>query len=208
MAEHSIIKPIYQQIALDIAMKIANGEFSIGSKIHGRSTLAGQYNVSPETIRRAVILLQDMDVVNVSQGSGIVIKSQEEALKFIDRFNDIESIASLKIDLLKLLNSKNSIEKQMQITTEKIIDYSDRLRNISPYSPLEVELTAKCRLIGKTISEVKFWQNTGGTIIAIRRGKDIILSPGPYAELRVDDILVVVGDEGVLLRINKLLYKK
>lgn len=207
MLEHSIIKPIYQQIALDIAMKIANGELAAGSKIHGRSTLAGQYNVSPETIRRAVILLQDMDVVNVSQGSGIVIKSQGEALKFIDKFNDIESIASLKMDLLKLQESKDDIEKQMEITMDKIIDYSNRLRNISPYSPLEIELTSKFTFIGQTISDAKFWQNTGGTVIAIRRGKDIILSPGPYAELRVDDILVVVGDEGVLSRINKLLYK-
>ena len=50
--------PVYKNIALDIANKIINGEFKVGEKISGRSTLAGVYNVSPETIRRAIALLE------------------------------------------------------------------------------------------------------------------------------------------------------
>ena len=50
--------PRYEQIAVDIASKVANGEYKIGAKLYGRSTLGGQYNVSPETIRRAMALLQ------------------------------------------------------------------------------------------------------------------------------------------------------
>lgn len=208
MIEETVTRPIYQQIAIDVARRIVSGEFAVGTRIFGRSTLAGEYNVSPETVRRAVILLQDMNVVSVSQGSGIMVKSQEEAYKFIDRFKDIESIASLKVDLTKLNNDKMEIEKKIGITLSKILDYSDRLRNISPYNPLEVEIGKESNLVGKTVSEVKFWQNTGGTIIAIRREKDIILSPGPYAELRAGDVLVVVGDEGVLDRINMFVNKR
>lgn len=208
MDTESVIKPIYQQIALDIARRISNGDFQVGAKIHGRSTLAGEYNVSPETIRRAVILLQDMDVVAVSQGSGIIVKSREEAIKFIDRFNDIESIEQLKADISRLIENKKEIDRQLEAAVGKIVDYSGRLRNINPYNPIEVEIDEKCKKIGKTISEIKFWQNTGGTIIAIRRDGDIILSPGPYAELRDGDVIVVVGDEGILARINKFLYKK
>lgn len=203
-----IIKPIYQQIAIDIARRIANGDFYVGSKIHGRSTLAGEYNVSPETIRRAVVLLQDMDVVSVSQGSGIVVRSREEAIKFVDRFKDIESIASLKLELSKLIENKKQIDRQLESTIGKIVDYSDRLRNINPYNPIEVQIEDGCSMIGKTISQMKFWQNTGGTIIAIRRNNNIILSPGPYAELKKGDVIVVVGDEGTLNRVNSFLYKK
>ncbi len=47
------------------------------------------------------------------------------------------------------------------------------MRSLSPRTPL----------IGKSIGELKFWQSTGGTIVAIRRGQTVILSPGPYAEL-------------------------
>jgi K+/H+ antiporter YhaU regulatory subunit KhtT len=63
-------------------------------------------------------------------------------------------------------------------------------------------------MIGKTISQMKFWQNTGGTIIAIRRDNSIVLSPGPYAELKNGDVIVVVGDEGTLNRVNNFLYKR
>ena len=96
MSEEQIIKPVYQQIAIDIANRIANGEFAAGSKLHGRSTLAGQYNVSPETIRRSIALLEDMKIVEVYQGSGIVVISKEEAFKFITKFKNINSMNQLK----------------------------------------------------------------------------------------------------------------
>ena len=49
--------PIYQKIALDLANKIYTGSIVEGSTLYGRSVLAGKYNVSPETIRRAIKLL-------------------------------------------------------------------------------------------------------------------------------------------------------
>ncbi|MDI6617731.1 MAG: TrkA C-terminal domain-containing protein [Clostridiales bacterium] len=201
-------KPLYQQIAIDVARRIVKGEFEIGSKIYGRSTLAGEYNVSPETIRRAIILLQDMNVVNVSQGSGIDVISKDEAFKFIDRFKDIESIVSLKTELINFFHEKEEIDRKLEAIVKKIIDYSDRLRNISPYNPLEIEVKPYSSVIGKTLSEMKFWQNTGGTVIAIRRGDEIILSPGPHAEIIKGDVLVVVGDEGILKRTKKFLNKR
>ena len=48
-------------------------------------------------------------------------------------------------------------------------------------------------LTGKSIGALKFWQSTGGTIVAIRRGQTVILSPGPYAELYGGDVIVLVG---------------
>ena len=51
-------------------------------------------------------------------------------------------------------------------------------------------------LIGKSIGELKFWQSTGGTIVAIRRGQTVILSPGPYAELYGGDVIILVGSPG------------
>ncbi|NLJ30909.1 MAG: GntR family transcriptional regulator, partial [Clostridiales bacterium] len=48
-------------------------------------------------------------------------------------------------------------------------------------------------LVGKSIGSLKFWQFTGSTIIAIRRGQNVILSPGPYAELFNGDTIVFVG---------------
>lgn len=42
--------PRYIRIAVDVAHRITQGEFIKSQKIKGRSTLAGEYGVSPETI--------------------------------------------------------------------------------------------------------------------------------------------------------------
>lgn len=201
----NIIKPIYQQIAIDIASRIANGEFPSGSKIHGRSTLAGQYNVSPETIRRSVKLLEDMEIVTVNAGSGITVKSRDEAFKFINKFKNIDSMTSLKKDMWNLIEEKNKLDEELKSCINKLIDYSERFRNSNPFAPIEVEIPKNSRLLGKTIGESNFWQNTGSTIIAIKKDGKIILSPGPYAELKAGDILVMIGDENAYERAVKYL---
>ena len=72
----------YIDIALNIATLIVNGELSEGDKVSGRSTLAGRYNVSPETVRRAVTLLKESGVVDSSPKSGISILSAYKAHEF------------------------------------------------------------------------------------------------------------------------------
>lgn len=195
--------PRYMKIAVDLASRIYHGEFKEGEKILGRSTLAGEYNVSPETIRRAMILLEDMDVVTVSQGSGIFVKCKDNAYKFMERFRNKESISTLKNTMKRLITKKQTIEVEIQGIIDKIIDYSDSLKSINPINPLEVEVPANCRLLGKTISETKFWQNTGATIVAIRRKESLIISPGPYAGFEEGDIILVVGDTQVMERIKE-----
>lgn len=167
-----IIKPIYQQIAIDLANRIAIGEFAVGDRIHGRSTLAGQYNVSPETIRRAVIILEDVSIVDVTQGSGITVRSKEEAFKFIEKFKSKDSITSIKKDIENVLYEKRKLEENLTSYIDKLIDYSERFKNSNPFAPMEIEIPKKSKLLGKTAAEMNFWQNTGATIIGIRREGD------------------------------------
>lgn len=207
MSEEIIIKPVYQQIAIDIANRIANGEFEVGSKIFGRSTLAGQYNVSPETIRRSMILLEDMNIVEVNQGSGILVKSKEHAYKFVKKFRDIDSMNSLKVEIGNIINEKAKMEEQIQQYINKLIDYSERFKKSNPFAPLEVEIEESCKLIGKSIGEVNFWQHTGATIIGIRRDNKLILSPGPYAVFLKNDIFIMIGEESTYERVHNYLNK-
>ena len=74
--KHKIAEPIYQKIAIDIASKIAAGKYKTGEKIYGRSMLAAHYAVSPETIRRAMFMLQDVGIVAIESGSGSTVLSQ------------------------------------------------------------------------------------------------------------------------------------
>lgn len=204
--QNKIVKPIYQQIAIDLASRIANGEFQEGSKISGRSTLAGQYNVSPETIRRAVSLLEDVNIVTVTHGSGILVESIENSFHFINQFKEVDSISAIKTEINEVLAEKEKLDIQLKKYIDRVLDYSVRFKNSNPFAPLEVELPEESFLIGKAIGEIAFWQNTGATIIAVKRGDELILSPGPYLIFNKGDNLLMVGDEESYDRVRRYLF--
>ncbi|WP_246141151.1 TrkA C-terminal domain-containing protein [Bacillus marasmi] len=187
--------PTYERIAIDLANRIYDGKFKEGEKIHGRSTLASEYKVSPETVRRAIKILEDVEIVQSTKGSGIIISSRENAFKYINRFSSLESINELEKQMNALITEREKLDEQMFETLRKITDYSVKLRHTNPLAPLEVEVKSTCIHIGKTISELMFWQNTGGTVVGIKRKGELIISPGPYALILEGDILLVIGNE-------------
>jgi len=207
MPNDSVLKPVYQKIAIDIANRIVSGDLALGEKLYGRSSLASQYNVSPETIRRSISLLSDMDIVTVTKGSGIVISSVDNCLKFIDKFKDIDSISSLKKGIVDLLEKKKELDKTIEYSIDELVDYSSRFKNSNPFIPFEFEIYSELSIINKTISETKFWQNTGATIIGIRRDDKLILSPGPTTIFKDKDIFIVVCDENSYYRTKEFLHK-
>jgi len=206
MPNDSILKPIYKKIAIDITSRILSGDFSVGDKLYGRSSLASEYNVSPETIRRSVTLLSDMDIVKVTKGSGIVINSIDNCLKLINNFKDIDSISSIKKNIEVLLEKKKELDKNINCSIDELIDYSSRFKNSNPFIPFEFEIHSEMCIIGKTIAGTKFWQNTGATVIGIRRNGKLILSPGPHTTFEDKDIFVVICDESSYYRIKNFLY--
>ncbi|AKN32202.1 GntR family transcriptional regulator [Clostridium carboxidivorans P7] len=207
MPSKYVIKPVYQKIAIDIANRILDGDFSTGDKLHGRSSLSSYYNVSPETIRRAVILLNDMDIVEVIRGSGIIIKSVDNCIKFLDKFKDIDSINLSRKEILDLINEKKLLEEKIEGKIDELIDYSNRFINTNPFMPFEFKICKGLSIIGKTISESKFWQNTGATVVGIRRKGSLILSPGPNAAFKEGDTFLIIGEENVYGKIKKFIYE-
>lgn len=191
------IIPTYKKIALDIANKIKQNSIEEGAILHGRSVLASKYNVSPETIRRAVILLEDVDVVKSIKGKGILIVSKAQAISFLNRNNSIDSMKEYKSKINTLLDRRKEIEDEILKSINGIIDYSSRFDEVNPIIPLEFKITSNCPYIGKTAAELKLWQNTGATLIAIKKDNNLFLSPGPYIVINDGDILIVVGNDEV-----------
>jgi len=187
--------PTYERIAIDLANRIYDGKFKVGEKIHGRSTLASEYKVSPETVRRAIKILEDVEIVESTKGSGIVISSRENAYKYIQRFSNLASIKDLEKQMNSLISERDKLDEQLFETLRKIMDYSGKLRHTNPLAPIEVEVFPGCYQVGKTISDLKFWQNTGGTVIGMKRKGELIISPGPYALILEGDILLIIGAE-------------
>ncbi|AWI06608.1 TrkA C-terminal domain-containing protein [Clostridium drakei] len=207
MSSEYIKKPVYQKISIDIANRILAGDFSAGDKLHGRSSLSSYYNVSPETIRRAIILLNDMDIVEVIKGSGIIIKSVDNCVKVIDKFKDIDSINSSRKEILELIDQKKILEEKIEGKIDELIDYSNRFINTNPFMPYEFKIYKGLNIIGKTVSESKFWQNTGATVVGIRRKGDLILSPGPNAAFQEGDTFLIIAEEDVYVKIKKFIYE-
>jgi K+/H+ antiporter YhaU regulatory subunit KhtT len=200
--------PIYRSIALDLSQRIINDEFPEGTKISGRSLLSGHYNVSPETIRKAIALLKDEQVVTVSQGKEVEVTSVDNAYKFIEHYKSTESVYSLRQDLEILLRQKREIDDRLETILSDIINYSDRLRNLTPYNPVEIEIPPHSLVEGKTVGQIKLWQHTGATLVAIRRGTDILISPGPNVPILAHDRIVVVGNEDVLTQTSQYVQRK
>ena len=199
-------KAAYVSIALDIANKILNGEFREKQKISGRSTLASMYNVSPETIRRAIVLLEDMDVVNSSRGSGIDVISKSAAEKFIEKNKSSRYISSIKDEIRDLMQQKKKIDEQIQESFDTIFDYIERFKSDTPYTFIEIKVTADSKKIGKKINQVRLWQTTGTTMVAYRRKGETVISPGPDYVFEEGDTIVVIGSNNVYEKVYEFLY--
>ena len=61
--------------------------------------MASEYNVSPETVRRALRLLADMKVVEVKPQSGAVVLSADSAQRYIENFEESADIHALRLKL-------------------------------------------------------------------------------------------------------------
>ncbi|TQI67712.1 TrkA C-terminal domain-containing protein [Clostridium sp. KNHs216] len=201
-----VTAPVYQKIAADIAAKIVDNRYRVGEKIYARSYLASQYNVSSETARRAICVLSDLEIVDVTKGSGVIIKSYDNAVKFVHQYNDIQSLNDLKKDILSSVERQKKETKFLLKSISSIIDRTERFQSINPFIPFEIEITEKTPLLDKSLSELNFWHHTAATIIAIKRNSTLMMSPGPYAILQKHDVLYYCGEDNCQDRVKSFLY--
>lgn len=199
----------YLQIALDLAHRIAGGELAEGECLYGRSVMASEYNVSPETIRRALRLLSDMKVVEILPQKGVIVRSADSASRYIEKFEESADVRALRKQMKSLITEYENLHQRMMDTMTALL--KGRETFAAAHEPLpnyEVVVPKDSRLIGKSIGSLQFWQATGGTIVAIRRGQSVILSPGPYAQLYEGDIIVLVGTPTAAEAANRLITEK
>jgi len=205
--EQKIATSSYRKIAIDIAESIVNGKYVEGQKLYGRSVLASQYKVSPETIRKAVHILKDVGILDTEKGSGVEVLSISKASEFVKRYNEVANIAVIKTEITQWAHKQTKETAAVISKIQFIVDAAERLKNISPFTPFEIEITKESTAIGKTADELQFWHNTGGTIIAIKRDENLIVSPGPYATFCEGDIFYFIGNEQSYEAAKKTLYE-
>ena len=138
-----------------------------------------------------------------------VVLSADNARRYIENFAEDAGIHSLRRQLKDLLAESAEINRQMAETVSALVKGQDTFSAAGePLPNYEVTVPKDSPLIGKNIGELKFWQSTGGTIVAIRRGQTVILSPGPYAELYGGDVIILVGSSGAAEAAHRLVTTK
>lgn len=111
----------YQVIAYQLAKKISQGELLEGAKLSGRSILASEYEVSSETVRKAVSILQRYGVVAVQDRSGIHILSKEAANHFIERYMTQKEDRKLLSDTMQIKRELMDLEGRLQKVLDQLI---------------------------------------------------------------------------------------
>ena len=198
--------PHYLRIAMDLASRIATGEFEEHSKISGRSILASEYNVSPETVRKAVRLLADMKVVEVQEKKGIVILSRDSARRYLASIGYLKQRHELRHELRDLVEQYTDLGRRVYTVAQQLIQSGTTpLPQEQTLPNYEVRISADSDKIGMNIGQLHFWQATGATIVAIRRNQNLLLSPGPYAELYAGDRVIFVGPEACVASVRHFL---
>jgi len=192
----------YTNIAIDIAERIINGEFQEGQKIKGRSLLASNYNVSPETIRKAMVLLIELDVVKTVPNSGIIIKSRENAKNLLNKISSKENLFAIMEKIKKLTFERNILNTEIDNNINFILENFTQLKNIEFIKHYQYKINPDSPLIGKTIRSLEFWQKTGATIIAILREENPNISVGPDFSFLANDTIIFVGTENVNYRVQ------
>ncbi|NLP43116.1 MAG: GntR family transcriptional regulator [Peptococcaceae bacterium] len=194
----------YQEIANHLAHAIVLGEYREGDKIHGRSTLAGRFNVSPETIRRAIAILQSEGVVEVKQGIGIIVTSKINAEKFLRSTNQKNEILTFIEELRKLMDKRQEIDRQIDVLLNKISNFADKF--ITRWHDVaEIEVEANSLAEGHTLRELKLREMTGATVVGVVRNGLEIFSPEADKILQAGDVLLVVSNDEGLKKVENLL---
>lgn len=197
----------YEQIAIDIAQKIVRGEFREGQKLSGRSLLAGTYNVSPETIRRSIALLQNIGVVEAITGSGIMIRSSLLAKEYLEEYNERKDILNLRNKISTLMSQRNTLDIELEKQLSRLLEYSFQKASILQQIE-DVVVPAESWVVGRTIADTDIRHHTGTTIVTINRDGKEILSPPANMELKVQDVLSIVGTSAARERLKNLIKEK
>lgn len=200
--------PRYASIALDVAQRIARGELRENTKLYGRSVMSSEYGVSPETVRRAMKLLADMEVVRNLRSSGTMILSAEKAQNYVEKYVEQTEIRSRQQKLHQLILQQEELGRQISDLAESIVRINQRSANDAPAMHHEANVDARCPVVGKSLGELQFRQKTGATVIAVRRGTQTIISPGADTILEPGDTLLFVSSADAAESLHFLLSQK
>lgn len=196
-------KARYEGIAQDLARRIAANELAEGARLLGRSSLAGTYQVSPETIRRAVAILHERGVVQAVAGSGIRVVSRVAAQEYLDSIRTQSHLEEGARELRILLRKRRELDEQIENALDRLL--SQAAGALATRHVDEIHVTATSWTVGRSLGEIRLRSSTGATAVALTRAEVDHFSPAPDMLLAAGDVLTVVGSDAARSRARELL---
>lgn len=194
----------YEEIAIDLARRIASGELAVGTRLSGRSLLAATYRVSAETIRRGVALLHARGVLEAVAGSGIRVLSRERAVDFLEQKRIGASVLDSERELRDLLRRRAQLDQQINEALRRVMQQTQRLLALAGDIG-EVRLTDTAAAVGQTLAELGLRAKTGATALVIVRSEVEHFSPPADFRLQAGDTILLTGEEPARQRARELL---
>lgn len=189
--------PRYIKIAQDVCGKILTGEYPEGTLLKGRSILGAAYNVSPETVRKALNILEKEKVVSSKRGVGVFVDSVLHAQEFANKWKAETQIKDKYANLEKLLNEQKEITAKVNAAIDDMKD-SFTYQTTEAIKFSKVEIPQNSWINGKTVGDVYFYNYTEATIVAIIGADNITKqSVGPDFVLHAGDKIVFVGKDSL-----------
>lgn len=198
--------PRYEQIATDIAKKIASNDYQVGQKLSGRSLLAGTYNVSPETIRRSIALLQNIGIVEAVTGSGIIVKSAKLAQEYLTAVKERQQVMDLKKTISDLLDERRQLDMRLEKELFQLLDQAF-MRTSLLQQIEEIRVPEDSWMVGKTIGELNLRHRTGATIVTVVKKGEEVFSPPMDLVLDKEDLIIIVGPSNAKEQARKFLLE-
>ena len=113
----------------------------------------------------------------------------------------------LQEELDTLTAQRRALDLRIESAIARLTDTAERFRRGDSLQTYEFTLSPGTRIEGLSISQSAFRRETGATILGIRRGEDIILSPSPETLLQAGDVLIVVCDMLVVPAVSEFVSR-
>lgn len=139
-------KPMYRQIADALREKISEGELKPGDALPTESSLQEAFNVSRVTVRQALKLLTEEQIVESIQGSGTYVKEERvnydiyQLTGFYEKLADRNVDTHSEVSIFEVLKADAKLAEKLNLSHDDKIWHVKRVRFIKQ-KPVNLEET-------------------------------------------------------------------
>ena len=139
-------KPMYRQIADALREKISAGELKPGDALPTESSLQEAFNVSRVTVRQALTLLTEEQIVESIQGSGTYVKEERvnydiyQLTGFYEKLADRNVDTHSEVSIFEVLKADAKLAEKLNLSHDDKVWHVKRVRFIKQ-KPVNLEET-------------------------------------------------------------------